>query len=295
VGEGHLTAMHFADDFHVNFQFYRLDVPLEVVKAHTDAPADLVHIVFYQLDLPETAWFRGEEVTYEQEGVNIYTQALDVTLRFPAHTRRNVVCLRISRSRLKEMLGSDDEDYMTELFRPSQSFFISEQLTADMRAVLGELQVPPATRSLEHLFYHTRVLQLIYFLMELLNKRAFPPHRNYDPVQIARIFNARALLLRDLSAPPTIASLAREVLLSESQLKQNFREVFGVSIYQYFQRMRLERARQLLAERGRTVKDVAYELGFINTGHFSRLFERAFHVKPKRWQLDRPLAVLADA
>jgi AraC-like DNA-binding protein len=65
--------------------------------------------------------------------------------------------------------------------------------------------------------------------------------------------------------------------------------MFGVSIYQYFQRMRLEKARQLLAENNRTVKEVAYELGFTNTGHFSRLFERTFHVKPKRFQLDRPV------
>jgi len=288
VGEGGLTALHFADDFHVNFQFYRLDVPLEVIKEHSEEPNDLVYIVFYQLQLPETAWLRGEEVAYEQEGVNIYTQSIDVTLKFPAHTRRSVVCLRISRRRLQEMLGCDDEDYLGELLRPSNTFFINEQLSEDMRNVIGELQVPPAAAGLQQLFYHTRVLQLVYLLMEQLNKRAFLPNRNSDPILIARIFNARTLLMRDLSSPPTITSLAREVLLSESQLKQSFREMFGVSIYQYFQRARLEKARTLLAEKDRTVKEVAYELGFTNTGHFSRLFERTFHVKPKRFQLDRP-------
>jgi len=295
VGEGRLIALHFGDDFHVNFQFYRLDVPLEVIKEHSHDPHDLVYIIFYQLDLPETAWFRGEEVVYEQEGVNIYTQSIDVTLSFPAHTRRNVVCLRISRKLLQGLLGNHDEDYLGELLRPSNSFFINERLTTEMRSVIGELQVPPAVRGLEQLFYHTRVLQLIYLLMEQLNKRAFLPNRNDDPLLIARIFNARALLVQDLSSPPTIASLARHVLLSESQLKQSFREMFGVSIYQYFQRMRLEKARLLLAGKGRTVKEVAYELGFTNIGHFSRLFERAFHVKPKRFQLDRPGQPLISA
>ncbi|MBN9382245.1 MAG: helix-turn-helix transcriptional regulator [Chitinophagaceae bacterium] len=288
VGEGDLTALHFADDFHVNFQFYQLDVPLEVIKEHSFEPTDLAYIVFYQLQLPEKAWLRGEEVVYDQEGVNIYTQSIDATLRFPAGTRRSVVCLRISRRRLQEMMGCQDKDYLGKLLQPSNSFFINEQLTTDMRDVLGELQVPPAARSLQQLFYHTRVLQLIYLLMERLNKRAFLPNKNSDPLHIARIFNARAMLVSDLSSPPTIASLARHVLLSESLLKQSFREMFGVSIYQYFQRMRLDRARRLLAENNRTVKEVAYELGFTNTGHFSRLFERTFHVKPKKFQLDRP-------
>jgi|GEM_PF-1422625 len=288
VGEGKLVALHFADDFHINFQFYRLDVPLEVIKEHSPEPNDLVYFVFYQLQLPETAWFRGEEVIYDQEGVNIYTQSIDAILRFPAGTQRNVVCLRISRRRLQEMLGGHDQDYLNELLRPSNSFFINERLSTEMRSVIGELQVPPAARGLEQLFYHTRILQLIYLLMEQLNKRVFLPNRISDPVLIARVFNARTLLVQDLSSPPTIASLARDVLLSESQLKHSFREMFGVSIYQYFQRMRLEKARQLLAEKGRTVKEVAYELGFTNTGHFSRLFERAFHIKPKKFQLDRP-------
>jgi AraC-like DNA-binding protein len=75
--------------------------------------------------------------------------------------------------------------------------------------------------------------------------------------------------------------------MSESQLKQSFREVFGVSIYQYFQQERLERAKQLLSENNRTVKEVGYELGFTNIGHFSRLFERIYHVKPKKFQIDR--------
>ena len=75
--------------------------------------------------------------------------------------------------------------------------------------------------------------------------------------------------------------------MSESQLKQSFREVFGMSIYQYFQQARLEKAKELLAENKWTVKEVGYELGFTNIGHFSRLFERVYHVKPKKFQLER--------
>ena len=291
VGEGRLVALHFADDFHVNFQFYRLDVPLEVIKEHSQSAMDMIYIVFYQLELPEKAWLRGEEVAYDSEGINIYTQSIDAVLRFPANTHRKVVCLRISRDKLQGMLGNPDVDVLdvlNEWLKPTNSFFIHENMTAEMRSVISELQLPPASKPLQQLFYHTRILQLIYLLMEQLNKRVFLPSRNNDPVLIARVFNARTFLLRDLSAPPTIANLAREALLSESQLKQSFREMFGLSIYQYFQRMRLEKGRQLLAEGGKTVKDVAYELGFINVGHFSRLFERMFHIKPKRFQLDRP-------
>ena len=121
--------------------------------------------------------------------------------------------------------------------------------------------------------------------MEQLNKRTSAPLRTTNPEEIAKVFKARQLLTEDLAAPPTIPGLARAVLMSESQLKGSFREIFGVSIYQYFQHARMERARELLAGSGRTVKEVGYELGFTNIGHFSRLFERVYRVKPKKWQM----------
>ena len=286
IGEGTLATLDINDAFHANFQFYRLDVPLQVIKEATGDPFDCVHIVFYDLDVPEKAYIEGNELLYDQ-GVNIYTQSINARLEFPAHTQRNVVCVRIIRSCLESLLGDDHRAYLNDLLQQGQSFFIHEHLSEEMRSLLGELKLPPAARALQRLFYHVRLMQLLYLLMEQLNKRTIVPNKNSDPDHIARILKARSLLVRDLSAPPTIASLARSVLVSESQLKQSFREIFGVSIYQYFQNTRLEKARQLLAGNKHTVKEVGYELGFTNIGHFSRLFERTYHVKPKRFQLEQ--------
>jgi AraC-like DNA-binding protein len=293
IGEGTLTALDIAGDFHANFQFYRLDVPLQVIKEATGEPYDSVHIVFYNLEVPEKAYINGNEFIYDQ-GVNVYAQAINATLEFPAFTRRDVVCVRILRSRLELLLG-DNREYLNELLQKGESFFLHEQLSPEMRTLLWELKSPPAATELQRLFYHVRVLQLIYLLMEQLNKRTIAPNKNGDPTHIARIFKARMLLVQDLSTPPTIASLARHILMSESQLKQSFREIFGASIYQYFQNTRLEKARQLLAANNRTVKEVGYELGFTNIGHFSRLFERTYRVKPKKFQLELPPDETAEA
>src|SRR5258708_563243 len=287
IGEGFLTALDIAGGFHANFQFYRLDVPLQLIKEATGDPFDCIHLGFYQLEVPETAYIQGNELIYDQ-GVNIYAQAIDAVLEFPAQTQRNAVCIRIVRSHLESLLGDNHRAYLNELLQQGQSFFIHEQLSEEMRALLWELKLPPAAKALQRFFYHVRVLQLIYLLMEQLTKRTIAPYKNSDPAHIARIFKARSLLVRDLSVPPTIASLARSILMSESQLKQSFREIFGVSIYQYFQNTRLEKARQLLTGNKRTVKEVGYELGFTNIGHFSRLFERTYHVKPKKFQLEPP-------
>jgi AraC-like DNA-binding protein len=286
IGEGTLVSVEVAEGFQANVQSYRLAVPLQVIKEATEEAYESVYIVFYYLEVPETAIIQGMEVDYDQ-GVNIYAQPINAVLEFPAGTQRNVVCMRIDRKRLGGMLGEDQEKYLDGLLQQDQSFFIHERLSPEMRALLWELRMPPAAKVLQRLFYQVRIQQLVYLLLEQLNQRTAAPHKNSNSVDVARVFKARQMLVHDLSTPPTIAGLARSILMSESQLKQSFREIFGVSIYQYFQNARLEKARQLLAEGGRTVKDVGYELGFTNIGHFSRLFERAYHVKPKKYQLMR--------
>ena len=284
LGDGRLISMDISDGFHVNFQSYRLTSPLQVIKEATDELFESVYLVFYQLEVPHTANIEGTEFVFDQ-GVNIYTQPINAVLEFPANTQRDTVCMRIDRRRLADLLVGEEEVFPEELLRQEQAFFLHEQLTPAMRAVLWELRTPPAAKNLQRLFYQVRAQQLVYLLMEQLNKRTGTAGRSGSQEEIAKVFKARQLLTEDLAMPPTIAGLARGVLMSESQLKLAFREVFGVSIYQYFQHARMEKARSLLAGGGRTVKEVGYELGFTNIGHFSRLFERAYRVKPKRFQM----------
>jgi len=286
IGKGRLVSMDISDGFHVNFQTYQLNAPLQVIKEATDELYESAYIVFYQLEVPHTAYIQGTELIYDQ-GVNIYTQPINAVLEFPARTQRDVVCMRIDRRRLADLLAGEELVFPEELLRQEHSFFLHETLTPGMLAVLTELRTPPAAKNLQRLFYQVRAQQLVYLLMEQLNKRTGATLRTTNPEEIAKVFKARQLLTEDLAVAPTIAGLARSVLMSESQLKGSFREVFGVSIYQYFQQARMERAKELLAESGRTVKEVGYELGFTNIGHFSRLFERVYRVKPKKFQLGK--------
>ena len=105
VGSGQLTALEIDPEFHVNFQFYRLSVPLEVTKEWQGDAGHFVTIAFYDLELPQKAWtwMRGNEVVYDQQGVNIYTGATNLTInkskppscrRFHASSPSATTCTR---------------------------------------------------------------------------------------------------------------------------------------------------------------------------------------------------------
>lgn len=60
-----------------------------------------------------------------------------------------------------------------------------------------------------------------------------------------------------------------------------FSSVLGVTPHQYLLRSRLRHAAHLLAEDGRSVTDVAYDVGFGDLSNFVRSFHRAAGVSPR--------------
>jgi len=82
------------------------------------------------------------------------------------------------------------------------------------------------------------------------------------------------MMLQHLDEPLTIRELSRKVAMNECYLKKGFKEIFGTTIYDYFQRERMEKARQLLYEQGLSVSEVASRMGYSSISHFSTAFKK---------------------
>ena len=80
---------------------------------------------------------------------------------------------------------------------------------------------------------------------------------------------------------------ADEVGMSRRHLHRKLRETAGLSPAGYIRMMRLERAAQLLEQRAGSVSEIAYDVGFKNPDHFSRLFQQVFGVSPSRYPSEK--------
>ncbi|GAA3915965.1 helix-turn-helix domain-containing protein [Chitinophaga oryziterrae] len=95
-----------------------------------------------------------------------------------------------------------------------------------------------------------------------------------------KIENARGILLEQLDAPITIRDLARRVAMNECYLKKGFKAMYGTTIYDYFQKERMEKAKSLLYEKGMSVSEVAILMGYSCISHFSTAFKKHTGLKP---------------
>jgi AraC-like DNA-binding protein len=103
---------------------------------------------------------------------------------------------------------------------------------------------------------------------------------------ISRVMEVESLITRDVFNPaPFIPELAKMVNISETKLKNNFKKVFGVPIYQYFQKARMRAARDVLETNKYSIKQVALELGYTNLSNFSTAFRKEFGMLPSKLKL----------
>lgn len=86
-----------------------------------------------------------------------------------------------------------------------------------------------------------------------------------------------------LAEAVTVAELAEHVAMSPSAFAHMFRDVTGMSPYQFFKRMRLDRARVLLVEQQLTASEVSRMVGYANLSHFITEFKRHFGVTPRAY------------
>ncbi len=104
-----------------------------------------------------------------------------------------------------------------------------------------------------------------------------------DKDDIQTIYKVKEQMLEHLKTPPVIKELAVSASLSPTKLKRLFKQIFGNSIFNYYQEFRMKEAALLLKEEKLSVSDVGYKLGFTNLSHFSRVFAAHTGMKPKQY------------
>jgi transcriptional regulator GlxA family with amidase domain len=84
-----------------------------------------------------------------------------------------------------------------------------------------------------------------------------------------------------LEEPLSTDAIARQVRLSKRQLERLFRLHLGGTPSRYYLQLRLERARNLLAQTSLSIMAVTVACGFVSAAHFSRSYKGHFGKAPR--------------
>ena len=98
----------------------------------------------------------------------------------------------------------------------------------------------------------------------------------------SRIAKAIHLLRSAFRTPLSVSELSERACMSPSSFHEHFKSVTGTTPLQYQKDLRLIEARTLLVERGLSVSETAYSVGYESPTHFSRDYSKKFGKPPSR-------------
>lgn len=284
LGQGTLSVFEPAPRLRLLLYQVALTQELQLQRAGASAGASTVTFSFRHLTPLGGAAGPAAAGTRQLPVVQVASAALDLALRFPAHTPLVGILIAAEDGLLGELLGPGELPGILQSIVAGQHQALYEGVvTPAMQEVATAIFAHAATAPLPNYYLRLRAEELMYLFLAELLKRAHAPALPISAADARRLYVVRDHLLADLSEPPSLPALARLGGLSESKLKRLFKQVFGDTVHHYFQTVRLREAARLLHEQQLSVTEVAYQLGFQNLSHFGRLFERYSGLKPKKY------------
>lgn len=192
--------------------------------------------------------------------------------------------IEIDADYLKQQLGTAEHaPSIKALLENNQPLLFEQLLYADLNQLLKEMVDASSYGAFELFYLKIKAEQIICHLLSVLEQRKEQTVYPLNGQDVQAIYQMRNTILADLTQPPVLAALVAQSNMSLSKLQRLFKQVFGSTVFQYYQTFRIREAARLLREEQQSVSEVGYQLGFTNLSHFSKVFEQQLGVTPKKY------------
>ncbi|AZQ64333.1 AraC family transcriptional regulator [Flammeovirga pectinis] len=228
-----------------------------------------------------------DEVTVENfpiltQGVFATNSKDSMTWDFNPNRDIHFISIRIKDSHFKELIKKSPN--VEKIFSDEKSYYIFEEFDPIMHGMFWRIYTFKEDEVFLNELVHACALHLLAVFFSKIHEREELLESNKYPINTKAVFMARTILKKELNKQIHIDDLARECGLSASRLRALYKQVFGITIHQFHQNVRLDEARTLLRGGEKTMSMIAMDLGFSSASHFSAAFKKQFGYTPREFK-----------
>ena len=176
-----------------------------------------------------------------------------------------------------------DREMISRLFDKPFYFRLDSQFGGLLTAMAREIDQYGADL---HMQQHVSAL-LLHSLYQRLTGSSLPSHDNPGRFDIKRIDH---LIQQRLQDKVSVTDMAEACHMSVSQFHLRFRQVTGMTPYQYVMKHRLDQAVWLLQCSSQSIADIALETGFSSQSALTHAVKNQYGLSPGQVRKRKPLA-----
>ncbi|WP_249976280.1 helix-turn-helix transcriptional regulator [Vreelandella olivaria] len=196
------------------------------------------------------------------------------------------ISLNLSHKWLEQSLCGDTIDDTSATAAQLEKHLSTRQWKASSRACeLAEqmLTPPPLPPELISLYLESRALDLFLDAWSHCTRNQDSrPARGISTRNYYRMCELASWLKANTNIHLSLEQIATEANTTTATLQRHFRQAHGLSVFEFLQHARLEKARLALQSEGISVSEASDMAGYSHTTSFSTAFKRHFGISPKQ-------------
>ena len=282
-GKGYCAGFVFNEHIRMLISNYELKEDLVIENPDVNGLGKMIFFKFQNVFPKTEALSTGKQLT-SMPSVLMATSRLNTDDVIAIHTNTATINIEVDANYLNGLFDlAEKSPVLQSLLQNTQPLLFEQLIYSSLQKIVDEIVTERVDEAFELFFLRIKAEELICRLLMELDKRDEKYLYALNGHDIQTIYKIKEQMLEHLETPPVIKELAAGANMSPSKLKRLFKQIFGNSIFSYYQEFRMKEAARLLKERKLCVSEVGYEMGFTNLSHFSRVFKEHIGMKPKQY------------
>jgi AraC family transcriptional regulator, transcriptional activator of the genes for pyochelin and ferripyochelin receptors len=151
--------------------------------------------------------------------------------------------------------------------------------TIQVLDIINNLLTCPYQEAMRRFYFDNKMKELLFLLLIQKYSSAALQTR-LTRGDKAAIHEARNIIEAGIGKHITIGKISQQVGMNEFRLKNAFKQVFGIGMFEYMLQARMQRARLLLLETDKPIKEIAMLAGYTSIQNFQTAFKKYFNATP---------------
>jgi len=118
----------------------------------------------------------------------------------------------------------------------------------------------------------------------LLDKMIHSFKQRTDRLEADAIHQLKQYILTHSQEDISLESLARKVGLSPIYISKIFKEKQGINYIDFLTECRIEKAKELIRDTDKSIKEITFEVGYHDPNYFSKVFKKLCNMSPKEYR-----------
>ncbi|BDD05143.1 helix-turn-helix domain-containing protein [Aureibacter tunicatorum] len=192
---------------------------------------------------------------------------------------QNVV-IRIQKDQIFRFIPKDHP--LQEVFTSNKRFYWYESFSPSILRLHKQILLPSDNNPelINHNLIYGQSWEMLTLFMQKLIFRNAENYHEIDEKHIEKIQQAKNMLLNNLAKPISLEEISKSVGLGKTSLQKYFKIVYGLSMHKFFQKYRMNEARDMILSGKYNVSEAAINVGYIHFSYFAAEFKKHFGVYP---------------